>query len=89
VSELRDELAIKRDRRHNLAIRLDTAALSLYDRIRAGRSGVAVAPLTEESVCGHCFTSVTIQQEMLIKQMTTLICCEGCGVILCPHDLKR
>jgi predicted nucleic acid-binding Zn-ribbon protein len=89
LSELKDELAIKRDRRENLAIRLDDSALSLYDRIRAGRSEVAVAPLTEESVCGYCFTSVTIQQEMLIKRMTTLICCEGCGVILYPHDLKR
>lgn len=89
LSELKDELAIKRDRRENLAVRLDDSALGLYDRIRAGRSEVAVAPLTEESVCGYCFTSVTIQQEMLIKQMTTLICCEGCGVILYPHDLKR
>ena len=87
--DLKDDLAIKRDRRNNLAIRLDAAALSLYDRIRAGRSEVAVAPLTEESDCGYCFTSVTIQQEMQIKQMTRLICCEGCGVILYPHDLKR
>jgi len=89
LNELKDDLAIRRDRRHNLAIRLDPAALSLYDRIRSGRSEVAVAPLTEESDCGYCFTSVTIQQEMQIKQMATLVCCEGCGVILYPHDLKR
>ncbi|MGD8867520.1 MAG: hypothetical protein PVI01_07810 [Gemmatimonadales bacterium] len=86
---LEDELAIKRDQRHNLAIRLDGGALALYDRIRSGRSEVAVAPLTEEAVCGNCFTAVTIQQEMQVKSMTTLICCEGCGVILYPHDLKR
>jgi len=89
MQQLKDELVIKRDRRHNLAIRLDGAALALYDRIRSGRSEVAVAPLTEESVCGYCFTAVTIQQEMQIKSMTSLICCEGCGVILYPHDLKR
>jgi predicted nucleic acid-binding Zn-ribbon protein len=89
VEQLKDELAVKRDRRHNLAIRLDGGALALYDRIRSGRSEVAVAPLTEESVCGYCFTSVTIQQEMQIKAMTSLICCEGCGVILYPHDFKR
>lgn len=89
VQQLKDELVIKRDRRNNLAIRLDGAALALYDRIRSGRSEVAVAPLTEESVCGYCFTAVTIQQEMQIKSMTSLICCEGCGVILYPHDLKR
>ena len=85
-SELEDELAIDKDRRENLAIRLDKEALSLYDRIRQGRSEVALAPLTEESVCGHCYTSVTIQQEMQIKSMTRLICCEGCGVILYPES---
>jgi predicted nucleic acid-binding Zn-ribbon protein len=89
IKELEEELAIKSDRRHNLAIRLDSGALGLYDRIRAGRSRVAMAPLTEEAACGNCFTAVTIQQEMQIRSMVALICCEGCGVILYPGDLKR
>jgi predicted nucleic acid-binding Zn-ribbon protein len=89
LKQLEEELLIKRDRRHNFAIRLEPGALGLYDRIRAGRSEVAVAKLTEEAVCGYCFTSVTIQQEMQIREMKTLICCEGCGVILCPRDFQR
>lgn len=89
LSQLKDELAIKQDRRHNFAIRLDPGALALYNRIRAGRSEVAVARLTEEAVCGNCFTAVTIQQEMQIREMKTLICCEGCGVILYPRDFRR
>lgn len=89
VKELQDELAIVRDKRNNLTIRIDSSALSLYERIAAGRSRIALAPLTDEGVCGNCFTSVTIQQEMQIKGMNTLICCEGCGVILYPGDLKR
>lgn len=88
-AQMEEELAIKRDRRENLAIRLEASARSLYDRIRGGRSGVALAPLTEESVCGNCNTSVTVQQEMQIKGMATLVCCEGCGVILYPGDIKR
>lgn len=87
--ELGERLAVLRDRRHNLAIRVDDSALGLYDRIRGGRSEVALAPLTAEAVCGNCFTSVTIQQEMQVKTMTQLICCEGCGVILYPEDFKR
>ncbi len=89
LKELEDELAIGRDRRSNLAVRLDAGSLGMYDRIRSGRSEVALAPLTEESVCGNCFTSVTIQQEMQIKGLATLVCCEGCGVILYPEGLKR
>jgi predicted nucleic acid-binding Zn-ribbon protein len=87
--QLEEQLAILRDRRYNLAIRIDQAALALYDRIRAGRAEVALAPLTEESVCGNCYTAVTIQQEMQIRNMSGLVCCEGCGVILYPGDLKR
>ncbi|UCC74521.1 MAG: hypothetical protein JSV86_08205 [Gemmatimonadota bacterium] len=86
--ELEQELAIKRDRRHNRAIRLDRNVLGLYDRIRSGRAEVALAPLTGEGVCGYCFTSVTIQQEMQIKGMSTIVCCEGCGVILFPEDMS-
>jgi len=87
-AKLEDELAISRDRRDNLAIRIEDGVLVLYDRIRAGRSAVAVAPLTDEGVCGNCFTSVTIQQEMQIKGMSVLVCCEGCGVILYREEDK-
>jgi predicted nucleic acid-binding Zn-ribbon protein len=89
VRVLQDELAIMRDKRQNQALRVDSGALSLYDRIAAGRSRIALAPLTDEGVCGNCFTSVTVQQEMQIKGMRVLVCCEGCGVILYPGDLKR
>lgn len=88
-ANLEHELAIKRDRRHNLAIRLDENVLALYDRIRSGRQEVALAPLTGESVCGNCFTSVTIQQELQIKGLEVIICCEGCGVILYPEEMKQ
>ncbi|UCF18966.1 MAG: hypothetical protein JSU87_13690 [Gemmatimonadota bacterium] len=86
--KLSGEISILKDRRHNLAIRIDGPALTLYDRIRAGRSQTAVAPL-EGHACGFCYTAVTVQQEMQIREMTRLICCEGCGVILYPADLKK
>ncbi len=89
LRELEQQLAIKRDRRHNLAIRIDERALGLYDRIRAGRSQIAMAPLTEEAACGNCYTAVTIQQQVQIKGLSTLVCCEGCGVILYPEGLRR
>jgi predicted nucleic acid-binding Zn-ribbon protein len=88
AKQLEGDLAIKRDRRDNLAIRIDSDALGLYNRIRAGRSQVGLAQLTEEDVCGYCFTSVTIQQKQQIKSMKVLVCCEGCGVILYPGDLS-
>ncbi len=84
---LEEELAVRKDRRDNLALRLDGEALALYHRIRTGRSEVALAPLTDEGDCGNCYTAVTIQQQMEIKGLSTLVCCEGCGVILYPEPL--
>lgn len=85
--QLEEEIETRRDRRDNLAIRLEGPALRLYERIRSGRSEVAMAPLTSEGVCGHCFTAVPAQQKMLVRTSAELSCCEGCGVILYPRDL--
>jgi predicted nucleic acid-binding Zn-ribbon protein len=88
IKQLQEDLEVQRERRINAAIRVDERALGLYDRIRAGRSQLAMAPLTDEGVCGYCNTSVTTMQQMQIKGMSTLVCCEGCGVILYPGDLS-
>lgn len=89
VKQLEEELAIKRDRRQNLAIRIDSSAMALYDRIHSGRSQLAMAPLTEDMACGNCFTAVTTMQEMQIRGMKGLVTCEGCGVILYPAHLDK
>ena len=47
-----EELAVLRERRHNQAIRLDPAALRLYERVRSGRTRVVVAALTPDGACG-------------------------------------
>lgn len=85
--DLEEQVTILKDRRDNLALRMDGELLAMYDRIRAGRSEVVLAPLTEEAACGYCNTSVTVQQEMQIREMTNIVCCEGCGVILYPRHM--
>ena len=87
VAELEEELAILADKRGNLTVRLNKRSLSLYDRILSGRSEVAMAPVTDEGVCGYCHTFVPVQQQMEINNMNRLVTCEGCGVILYPSDL--
>lgn len=80
-AELADSLAIQRDRRENRALRIDGSARSVYDRVRAGRTSEALAPLVD-GVCGHCFTSIPLQRQAEIKGGKVLIVCETCGVIL-------
>ncbi|HEX6308847.1 MAG TPA: hypothetical protein VFZ69_11705 [Longimicrobiales bacterium] len=76
------ELDRLRDRRENHAIRLDPQNRRLYERVRAGRSRVALAPMTAEGACGHCFNVLPVQEQTEVRRGETLRRCEGCGVIL-------
>lgn len=75
-------LSVLKDRRENHTIRLDPRALRLYERVRGGRSSVALAPLTEEGACGHCFNILPLQEQAEVRSEGGLHRCEGCGVIL-------
>jgi predicted nucleic acid-binding Zn-ribbon protein len=83
-AEAGDELAVLQDRRGNLALRVSPASVQLYDRIRAGKTRVAITGLTADGACGCCFGVVPLQRQTEIQQGATLIRCEECGVILHP-----
>lgn len=73
---------VLRDRRHNHAIRIEAPALRLYERVRGGRSAMALAPMTAEGACGNCFNILPLQEQAEVRAGGPLRRCEGCGVIL-------
>lgn len=75
-------LQIMRDKRENLATRLDPASRRLYDRVRSGKSKVVLAQMTDEGACGACFNVLPLQEQSEVKRGQTLHRCEACGVIL-------
>lgn len=84
--QIEEELAVLRDRRSNHAVRLDQATLQMYERVRRGRSRLAVAPLTSEGACGNCFNILPIQQQSEVRRDDALVRCEACGVILYAQE---
>lgn len=84
--EAADELAILEDRRRNHATRIAESARELYERIANARTGVAVAHLTADGACGHCYNMIPLQKQAEIRSADALIRCEACGVILAPPD---
>ena len=82
---LEDEIAIDLDKRSNRALRIDERARSLYDTVRRGRADSPMAPLVE-GVCGHCYTSIPLQTQQVIRAGRVLVVCETCGVILHVAD---
>jgi len=85
-TELEAEVSVQRDRRENRELRLDRAALRLYESVRGGRTRQALAPVTPDGVCGHCYTFVPLQRQAEIRMGRRLYLCEGCGTILYPAD---
>jgi hypothetical protein len=75
-------LAVLKDRRANHSVRIDPKAVRLYERVRGGRSSRALAPMTEEGACGHCFNILPLQEQTEVRSGGALRRCEGCGVIL-------
>jgi len=61
---------------------LDPREVRLYESIRAGGRRLAVAELTEDGACGHCFGVVPLQLQNEVRHARALIRCEACGVIL-------
>ncbi len=81
-AEAERQLEALRAERKSLVGTLDTAELKIYDAIRAGGRTTAVADLTEDGACGHCFGMVPLQLRNEIRHGSQLIRCESCGVIL-------
>jgi predicted nucleic acid-binding Zn-ribbon protein len=75
-------MAALREKRENLATRLDPASRRLYDQVRRGRARVVLAQMTPEGACGHCFNVLPLQEQSEVKRGQTLHRCEACGVIL-------
>lgn len=61
---------------------MDPQEVRLYDGIRAGGRRRAVAELTHDGACGHCFGMVPLQVQNEVRHGSALIRCEACGVIL-------
>jgi uncharacterized protein len=80
--EAEDALARLRDRRENLALRLDPQSRRLYERLRTGRTRLVLAPLTDEGACGSCFNVLPVQEQAVVRRGEVLHRCEACGVIL-------
>jgi len=83
---LEDDLARHTEQKHAQEERLDRRTLRLYQSVAGGRADTALASLTPDGVCGHCFTAIPKQRQADIRAGRSLAVCEGCGVILYASD---
>jgi len=81
----REALMSERERavaqRDEAAVGVNAALLTRYERIRRGKTPLAVYPLHGDA-CGRCFTAVPTQRRSLIQRGASIEGCEACGVLL-------
>jgi predicted nucleic acid-binding Zn-ribbon protein len=80
--QARSELESLQEERAAFAKQMTPHELKIYDAIRAGGRAIAVADLTEDGACGHCYGMVPLQLQNEIRHGSALVRCESCGVIL-------
>ncbi|MSR36936.1 MAG: hypothetical protein EXR95_09925 [Gemmatimonadetes bacterium] len=73
------ELKRKRD---EYARTMNPRQLQLYQGIRGRTGRQAVADLTGDGACGHCFSMMPLQIQNEVRHGNDLVRCEACGVIL-------
>jgi predicted nucleic acid-binding Zn-ribbon protein len=78
----KDELERLKSKRGEFTARVPTADLQNYERIKGGGRSVAVASLTPDGACGHCYGMVPLQLQNEIRRGVVSVACEACGVLL-------
>ena len=81
INDLKDRMAVEKQKRDNLAIRIDKSTIKLYERIMRSRKNLAVVTLRNGS-CGGCFAEVPLQRVADIRKGDRLLTCDNCGRIL-------
>lgn len=84
--DVKAELARLEGERAAFAEGMDQDELRVYNAIRGRGGRAAVAELTEDGACGHCFGIVPLQNQNEIRHGEALIRCDACGVILAAAD---
>ena len=81
LDKLNDALAIKKDERLRIAMRVDESTLRWYEGILRSKGDCALARLVD-GACSGCYKSLPPQTVIEVKRATGFTECDGCGRLL-------
>lgn len=81
LDELGGELAVKKDERLRIAMRVDDSLLRRYEGIMRSKGDCALAEVSD-GACSGCYKSLPPQTVIEVKRSSKFIECDGCGRIL-------
>jgi predicted nucleic acid-binding Zn-ribbon protein len=81
LDEFADALAIRKDERLRVAMRVEEAALRRYEGILRSKGDCAIAEVVD-GACSGCYKSLPPQTVIEVKRAGGFTECDGCGRIL-------
>ncbi len=81
LDKLNDELAVKKDERLRIAMRVEASLLRRYEGILRSKGDCALAQIVD-GACSGCYKSLPPQTIIEVKRATGFIECDGCGRLL-------
>jgi len=81
MASLESKISDKKRMRTEITKTIDRRALTIYERIRKGKGGLAVVPLRKKA-CGGCFKQIPPQMVQQIRRGDRIYTCDSCGRIL-------
>jgi predicted nucleic acid-binding Zn-ribbon protein len=81
-----EEYRLLKEKREAYAVLVPSRERQNYERIRGGGRSVAVASLTPDGACGHCFGMIPLQIQNEVRKGASGLACEACGVLLSAAD---
>jgi uncharacterized protein len=82
LAKLNDQIAVNQSRRQALADKIPADSMSLYDRIRKSKKGLAIVEIKDNSSCGGCHITLPPQIINEVRKLEHLVLCENCSRIL-------
>ncbi|MBF88249.1 MAG: hypothetical protein CMG75_01060 [Candidatus Marinimicrobia bacterium] len=81
IKETEEEYSELNNKRQNLIKDINDQDLSIYDRVRDAKEGLAVVPITNHA-CGGCHSRIPAQLESIIRSAEKITQCSTCRRIL-------
>lgn len=81
IDSVEEKQDLKNAERKNIIAKIPKNVMTVYERIRRGRGGMAVVSVRKRA-CGACFKQLEPQLVQEIKKGERLITCDSCGRIL-------
>ena len=81
LNELNDALAVRKDERLRIAMRVEESLLRWYEGILRSKGDCALAQVVD-GACSGCYKSLPPQTVIEVKRATRFTECDGCGRLL-------